>query len=139
MWTDRGAEPDGNTLNRARVKPKLGNPQTLSRDYKEAIGVATTDDATYYISDLGGSIRVVDLHTGADRELIRLGPSLTGIALADSNPSQYAVCLGVAHLTLRRSRPGDISRRLSAEKCLITGNRRSISAIEIKPLTNVFN
>ena len=64
------------------MKPKVGNPQILSHDYNEAIGLATTDHATYYISDLGGSIRVVDLHARTDRELVKLGPALTGIALA---------------------------------------------------------
>jgi hypothetical protein len=41
VWTDRGAEPKGNTLNQARVKPEMGNPRTLSHGYKEAIGLAT--------------------------------------------------------------------------------------------------
>lgn len=83
VWTDRGAQPRGNTVNRARVKPQLGYAQICSRGYHEAIGLITVDDVTYYVSDLGGSIRVINLSEGTDRELINLGPSLTGIALAD--------------------------------------------------------
>jgi hypothetical protein len=83
VWTDRGAQPRGNTVNRARVKPQLGYAQVCSRGYHEAIGVATTDDVTYYVSDLGGSIRVINLSEGTDRELINLGPSLTGLAVAE--------------------------------------------------------
>ena len=30
VWTDRGAEPEGNTLNRAMVQPSVGTPEILS-------------------------------------------------------------------------------------------------------------
>ena len=83
VWTDRGAGPRGNTLNRARVEPEVGDPLILSHGYKEAIGLASVNDVTYYVSDLSGSIRVVDLGAGTDSELVQLGPSVTGIALAD--------------------------------------------------------
>ncbi|MCW2557844.1 MAG: hypothetical protein JWP55_1808 [Mycobacterium sp.] len=83
MWTDRGAQPLGNTVNRARVKPQVGSPQICSRGYDEAIGLATADDVTFYVSDLGGSIRVIDLAEGTDRKLVNLGSSLTGIAVAN--------------------------------------------------------
>jgi sugar lactone lactonase YvrE len=83
VWTDRGAEPLGNTVNRARVKPQVGTPQICSRGYAEAIGLTTADDVTYYVSDLGGSIRAVNLADGTDRKLVDLGPGLTGIALTD--------------------------------------------------------
>ncbi|MCM6772594.1 hypothetical protein NDR87_00075 [Nocardia sp. CDC159] len=81
-WTDRGAEPDGNTLNRATVDPEPAAPQILSRGYAEAIGLAV-DDGTYYVSDLGGAIRRVDPVAGTDTELVRLDPALTGLALAE--------------------------------------------------------
>jgi hypothetical protein len=74
---------EGNTLNRARVEPEVGNPRILSHGYKEAIGLASVDNLTYYVSDLAGSIRVVDLGAGTDSELAHLGPAVTGIALAD--------------------------------------------------------
>ncbi|KAF0849469.1 hypothetical protein [Nocardia caishijiensis] len=82
MWTDRGAEPDGNTLNEALVQPEVGSPTVLSRGYREAIGL-TGFDAHFYVSDLGGSIRLVDLGAGTDTELVRIGNPLTGLALAD--------------------------------------------------------
>jgi hypothetical protein len=65
------------------VKPQLGEAQVCSRGFNEAIGLTTTDDITYYVTDLGGSIRVINLSEGTDRELINLGPSLTGLAVAE--------------------------------------------------------
>jgi hypothetical protein len=83
VWTDRGDGPEGNTLNRAFVQPSVGTPQILSRGYREAIGVAAISEFEFYVGDLGGSIRHVNLDTGVDTELVHLGPGLTGIALAE--------------------------------------------------------
>ncbi|MDR3664310.1 MAG: hypothetical protein P4L86_28665 [Mycobacterium sp.] len=84
VWTDRGAEPDGNTLNRGQVQPQLGPYTILSRGYQEAIGLATADNVTYYVSELrSGGIRVINLADGTDQELAQLGPGVTGIALAE--------------------------------------------------------
>ncbi len=83
VWTDRGAEPEGNTLNRATVQPAAGTPEILSAGYHEAIGVAAVSESEFYVGDLGGSIRHVDLGTGVDTELVHLGQFLTGIALAE--------------------------------------------------------
>ena len=83
VWTDRGAEPEGNTLNRATVQPAVGTPEILSAGYHEAIGVAAVSESEFYVGDLGGSIRHVDLGTGVDTELVHLGQFLTGIALAE--------------------------------------------------------
>jgi hypothetical protein len=83
VWTDRGAEPDGNTLNSAMVQPSVGTPEILSRGYHEAIGVAALSEFEFYVGDLGGSIRYVNLHTGIDTELVHLGFGLTGLAIAD--------------------------------------------------------
>jgi hypothetical protein len=83
VWTDRGAEPDGNTLNCAMVQPSVGTPEILSRGYHEAIGVAAVSESEFYVGDLGGSIRYVNLDTGVDTELVHLGMGLTGIALAE--------------------------------------------------------
>ncbi|WP_418004263.1 hypothetical protein ACNO8X_04080 [Mycobacterium sp. PDNC021] len=84
VWTDRGAEPDGNTLNRGRVQPAVGSYDIVSRGYHEAIGLATLDYTTYYVSELRtGGIRVVNLADGTDRELAQLGPGVTGVALAE--------------------------------------------------------
>ncbi|MUL47313.1 hypothetical protein FZI85_21750 [Mycobacterium sp. CBMA293] len=84
VWTDRGAEPDGNTLNRGQVQPHEGTYTILARGYDEAIGLATPDGVTYYVSELrSGGIRVVNLQDGSDRHLAQLGPGVTGIALAE--------------------------------------------------------
>jgi hypothetical protein len=83
VWTDRGAEPYGNTLNRATVQPSVGTPEILSRGYHEAIGLAAISESVMYVGDLGGSIRYVDLDAGIDTELVNLGPGLTGLALAE--------------------------------------------------------
>jgi hypothetical protein len=83
VWTDRGAEPYGNTLNRATVQPSVGTPEILSRHYHEAIGVAAISESELYVGDLGGSIRYLNFDTGIDTELVNLGPGLTGLALAE--------------------------------------------------------
>ena len=83
VWTDRGDEPEGNTLNRAIVQPTVGTPQILSTGYREAIGVAAVSESEFYVGDLGGSIRHINLDGGVDTELVHLGYGLTGIALAE--------------------------------------------------------
>jgi hypothetical protein len=83
VWTDRGTEPEGNTLNRAIVQPTVGTPESLSSGYHEAIGLAAVCESEFYVGDLGGSIRHVNLDTGIDTELVHLGFGLTGIALAE--------------------------------------------------------
>ena len=83
VWTDRGDEPEGNTLNRATVVPTIGAPEILSTGYREAIGLAAVSDAEFYVGDLAGSIRHVNLDSGVDAELVHLGHGLTGIALAE--------------------------------------------------------
>ncbi len=84
VWTDRGAEPDGNTLNRGQVQPAVGEYTILSRGFQEAIGLATADDTKYYVSELrSGGIRAVNVADGTQRELAQLGPGVTGVALAE--------------------------------------------------------
>jgi hypothetical protein len=82
VWTDRGDQPEGNTLNRAGVRPAAGRPEILSAGYREAIGVAAISDSQFYVTDLSGSIRHVDVEKGTDIELVNLGAALTGIAVA---------------------------------------------------------
>lgn len=82
VWTDRGAAPHGNALYAATVQPEVGTPKVLSTGYREAIGLAGLGSA-FYVSDLGGSIRFVDVGRGTDTELVRIGNPLTGLALAD--------------------------------------------------------
>ena len=82
LWTDRG-DSEGNTLNRAIVQPTVGTVDIVSSGYREAIGLAAASEAEFYVSDLGGGIRRVDLRLGTDTELVNLGSPLTGIALAE--------------------------------------------------------
>jgi hypothetical protein len=85
-WTDRGADPDGNSLNRAPL-PAAGSagvePTVLARGFKEAIGLALdTRHHVAYVSDQSGAIRAVDLASGAEREVAVLPGAGTGLALA---------------------------------------------------------
>ena len=66
------------TRDRGAVKPQFGDPHICSRGYNEAIGLTTADNVTYYVSDLGGAIRVISLADGTDRKVVNLGPGLTG-------------------------------------------------------------
>ncbi|MGW4496018.1 hypothetical protein [Streptomyces sp. NPDC004376] len=87
-WTDRGAPPTGNTLNRAPL-PAAGErgeaPEILADGFQEAIGLAVDGEAgVAYVSDLGGNLRAVPLPDGpvaeqAPREIVSVG-SLTGLA-----------------------------------------------------------
>jgi sugar lactone lactonase YvrE len=86
-WTDRGAEPAGNTLNRAPV-PEAGErgaePEILAGDFSEAIGLAVdADRGLVYVSDLSGEIRAVPLPGSGREEFVvaRLDGPVTGIAL----------------------------------------------------------
>ncbi len=88
-WTDRGAPPAGNTLNRAPV-PAVGEPgvapEILAGGFKEAIGLAVDGKAgVAYVSDLRGHIWVVPLPGGpaaaeGPRVLVALGEPVTGLA-----------------------------------------------------------
>ncbi|KUI22275.1 hypothetical protein [Mycobacterium sp. GA-2829] len=85
-WTDRGALPNGNTLNRAPV-PEHGAkgtpPEVLATGFSEPIGVALNlPNNVAYVSDLSGCIRQVDLSSGNSRVVAVLGGAATGIALA---------------------------------------------------------
>lgn len=86
FWTDRGAPPLGNTLNQAPL-PARGErgarPGILADGFAEAIGLAVDAAAgVVYVTDLGGTIRVVPLPGSAARPsvLAELGEPLTGIA-----------------------------------------------------------
>ncbi|MFF4341160.1 3-hydroxyacyl-CoA dehydrogenase NAD-binding domain-containing protein [Kitasatospora sp. NPDC001540] len=89
-WTDRGAAPHGNTLNRAPVPAPGaagGTPEILADGFAEAIGLAVDGGAGLaYVADLGGHIREVPLPDGpaadrAPREVVALGAPLTGLCL----------------------------------------------------------
>lgn len=85
-WTDRGAEPKGNTLNRADVSGpstagKQRDYQILGRHLHEAIGLKS-DGKHIYVSDLGGSIYRYGLEGGSPEKLFDGQGVYTGIALA---------------------------------------------------------
>lgn len=81
-WTDRGAPPDGNSLNVARVDDQgLHSHEVILRGLNEAIGLAVDDKGTLaFVSDLGGSIREVILESGQARLITKQAPT-TGICL----------------------------------------------------------
>lgn len=83
-WTDRGAPPLGNTLNRADI-PAAGQPggdvTQLSSGYHEAIGLAVDKEAgTVYIGDLSGEIRAISLGGASERTVAKISGGITGIA-----------------------------------------------------------
>lgn len=86
-WTDRGRPPDGNTLNRAVVRPH----EPLVREVvlaglQEGIGLAIDRcHKRAFVGDLGGSVRMVGLdHPHAARVIFSGHGPLTGIAYLDS-------------------------------------------------------
>lgn len=94
-WTDRGAEPTGNTLNRAPVPgPGQGGqtPEILAGGFAEAIGLAVDGEAgVVYVTDLRGRVRVVPLpgSSASERTLADLGEAATGIVgIATRTPSK---------------------------------------------------
>ena len=88
-WSDRGAPPHGNTLNRAPL-PDAGRPgaepEILARGFAEAIGLAVDERAgAVYVSDLDGTIRRVPLPGSAvEARRYEVGGRLTGLALLHS-------------------------------------------------------
>lgn len=81
-WTDRGAPPYGNSLNRARITPEgLADPQVICTGFAEAIGLAIDAAAGLaYVADLAGQIWCVDLQTRRPEVIFKQG-KITGIAL----------------------------------------------------------
>lgn len=82
-WTDRGAPPDGNSLNVADFNESgLHNHRVIARGFREAIGLAmNTDDDLAYVADLSGCIYKVNLSDGRKKVIYQQG-AITGIALA---------------------------------------------------------
>lgn len=80
-WTDRGNLPDGNTLNRAHLGGSTLSERTVvARGLTEAIGIAFDFPARRaFVSDLGGSVRMIDLASGGVTTVFAGGP-LTGLA-----------------------------------------------------------
>ncbi len=88
-WTDRGAAPRGNTLNRAALPPAGalgGDVEILAGGFGEAIGVVIDDQfGVAYVSDLAGRVLEVSLpgggrEGGSVRVVATLDTPLSGIA-----------------------------------------------------------
>ena len=79
VWTDRvDANTGSNALNRATVQPAVGQRQVVSSGYDEAISLTAASLSVFYVRDLGGTIRHVDLHHGIVGALTHVGRGLTG-------------------------------------------------------------
>ncbi|WP_229516661.1 YncE family protein [Paraburkholderia terrae] len=82
-WTDRGAPPFGNTLNRSRLEQRgeTGlHADVLLDGFNEAIGLSVHPYRNVaYVSDLGGTIRRVSLDGSDTRVVLRDAGNLTGI------------------------------------------------------------
>ncbi|MFJ3959311.1 hypothetical protein [Arthrobacter sp. NPDC090010] len=85
-WTDRGAGPTGNTLNRAALPPtgeRGAEPEILASGFQEAIGLAVDGEAhRVYVSELGGRILAVELDAprSAPTLVADLQTPVTGVA-----------------------------------------------------------
>jgi hypothetical protein len=80
-WTDRGAAPKGNTLNRAKLSDEaLPEPEILCGGLKEVIGLALDlENSMAYFVDLGGNIYRSRMD-GSDFKLLYSGDGMyTGI------------------------------------------------------------
>jgi hypothetical protein len=82
-WTDRGAPPCGNTLNRCQLQQRgeTGlHAEVLFEGFNEAIGLSVHPYRNIaYVSDLGGTIRRVSLDGSGTRVVLRDAGNLTGI------------------------------------------------------------
>ncbi|HBO24861.1 MAG TPA: hypothetical protein DD649_18550 [Providencia sp.] len=80
-WTDRGSEPNGNSLNCANVTDDgLNNYRVICRGFKEAIGLAyNKPENIMYIADLSGGVYRVMLSNG-QFDKIHQGNGYTGLA-----------------------------------------------------------
>jgi len=82
-WTDRGDPPDGNTVNRAKMRNgRLVEHEIILSHLEEGIGLAHDPEGRrVFVSDLGGHLRVVDLKRPGEGKVILQGEGkLTGIA-----------------------------------------------------------
>ncbi|KAE8343826.1 hypothetical protein BDV24DRAFT_149402 [Aspergillus arachidicola] len=81
-WTDRGANPSGNTLNKAYIGGKSPRVQILARQFHEPIGLKVDSiNQQVYVTDLGGSLYRVRMD-GDEKEVIYRGDGFyTGITV----------------------------------------------------------
>ncbi len=82
-WSDRGDPPNGNTVNRARIRDgKAVDHEILISGLEEAIGLAHDPAGRrVFVSDLGGHLRVVNVDHPHEARIVFQGHGkLTGIA-----------------------------------------------------------
>lgn len=80
-WSDRGAEPEGNSLNRVSLTALL-NKEVVITGFKETIGfVIDAENHSAFVADLTGHIYLVDL-ISRDKKVILHQPDsgFTGLA-----------------------------------------------------------
>lgn len=85
-WTDRGSEPDGNSLNCAIITSEgmIVNRQIIAKGFYEAIGLAVDEEEDVaYVSDLSGKIYKINLKNGSSDIIFNQGPT-TGITLLNN-------------------------------------------------------
>jgi hypothetical protein len=83
-WTDRGDPPRGNTVNRASVDKKPGEPEIVLTHLMEGIGIALDVPGNrMFVTDFAGSIYSADLDGGSQRNFLFAQGNLTGIAYAE--------------------------------------------------------
>ena len=86
-WTDRGAAPAGNTLNRAHIR--TGEPmikEIIMTGLHEGIGLAIDRrNGRAFVSDLGGYVHAISLNRPEEVKVVFSGQGpLTGIAYLDA-------------------------------------------------------
>ncbi len=88
LWTDRGHQPGGNSLNMAAVPPvgeRGAAPTILADGFADAIGLAVdAERQVAYVADLSGQIWVVPAPSNTDTHThvaVDLGFALTGLNL----------------------------------------------------------
>ncbi|CCE81330.1 Piso0_001228 [Millerozyma farinosa CBS 7064] len=83
-WTDRGKEPEGNSLNKAKLDDEgLSNHQVIATGFKETIGLERDED-NLYIADLSGALYKFSLQTGTLTKEHQTAGMITGVAVTNS-------------------------------------------------------
>jgi len=83
-WTDRGAPPNGNSVNRANIATPFKEPEILTTGLDEAIGMALDiENDRVFFSDLGGDLYCRKLSGTTSCLLFRGDGRFTGIAYLD--------------------------------------------------------
>jgi hypothetical protein len=83
-WTDRGDPPRGNTVNRASIDHKPGEPEIVVTHLMEGIGIALdVPNDRMFVTDFAGSIYSARLDGSNERNFLYAQGNLTGIAYAE--------------------------------------------------------